>query len=259
VEQYRLPTVVLKNKTPQIGDNALPQRGFSLSTPSGAEQKGPTPSNTRNRRQRESRRRATHKPRSEHTRARRHSIVRHRSSNQEKKAKSTLSVTHRASTTSRTHGRPANSVPLSSCKEGNLTSSFRSKSRDPRYMPPGFSLETSLILKCCSFLAGKVKGMFLRLEIRLNFLRLCPLHFLGGNQILSACRGLMAHTQAQCFSLLQLVLLAFLLLTSVSTAYSIAKCGQGCTKNRRGDFVCRKGGKVFRCTPTRQEARRSMM
>jgi hypothetical protein len=57
-------------KKNQIGDHALPQRGFGLSTPSGAERKGATPSNTRHRRQRESRQRAAHEPRSGHTRAR---------------------------------------------------------------------------------------------------------------------------------------------------------------------------------------------
>jgi hypothetical protein len=64
-----------KRKKNQIGDHALPQRGFGLSTPSGEEGKGATPSNTRHRRQRESRQRATHKPRSEHTQARRQSVT----------------------------------------------------------------------------------------------------------------------------------------------------------------------------------------
>jgi hypothetical protein len=36
----------------QIGDHALPQRGFGLSTPSGAQREGVTPSNTGRRRQR---------------------------------------------------------------------------------------------------------------------------------------------------------------------------------------------------------------
>jgi hypothetical protein len=57
----------------QIGDHALPQRGFGLSTPSGAERKGASPSNTRHRRQHESRQRATHEPRT-HTQARRHNV-----------------------------------------------------------------------------------------------------------------------------------------------------------------------------------------
>jgi hypothetical protein len=34
--------VTLKKKTKQIGDHALPERGFGLSTPSGAERKGGT-------------------------------------------------------------------------------------------------------------------------------------------------------------------------------------------------------------------------
>jgi hypothetical protein len=88
-------------KEKQIGDHALSQRGFGLSTPSEAERKWATLSNTRHRRRRESRQRAlsntrhrrrresrqraTHEPRREHTRARRHSVVRHRSSNQENK------------------------------------------------------------------------------------------------------------------------------------------------------------------------------
>jgi hypothetical protein len=72
-------------KKNQIGDHALPQRGFGLSTPSGAGRKGATPSNARHRRQRESRKRAMHEPRSKHTRARRPSVIRHRSSNQENK------------------------------------------------------------------------------------------------------------------------------------------------------------------------------
>jgi hypothetical protein len=76
---------ISKRKSPQIGDHALPQRGFGLSTPSGAERKGATPCNTRHRRKRKSRQRAMHELRSEHTRARRHSVIRHRSSNQENK------------------------------------------------------------------------------------------------------------------------------------------------------------------------------
>jgi hypothetical protein len=43
-----------KKKKHQIGDHALPQRGFGLSTPGGAEWQGATPSNTRHRRHRES-------------------------------------------------------------------------------------------------------------------------------------------------------------------------------------------------------------
>jgi hypothetical protein len=73
-----------QKKRNQIGDHALPQRGFGISTPSGVEQEGAAP-NTRHRWLRKSRQRATHDPRSEHTRARRHSVVRHRSSIQENK------------------------------------------------------------------------------------------------------------------------------------------------------------------------------
>jgi hypothetical protein len=68
-----------------IGDHVLPQRGFGISTPSGAEREGTTPSNTRRKLQHESRQRAMHEPRSEHTRTRRHSVFRQRSPNQENK------------------------------------------------------------------------------------------------------------------------------------------------------------------------------
>jgi hypothetical protein len=53
----RSPPVVAekKEKKNQIGDHALPQRGFGLSTPSRAERKGATPSNPRHGRKRESR------------------------------------------------------------------------------------------------------------------------------------------------------------------------------------------------------------
>jgi hypothetical protein len=51
-------------KRNQIGSHALLQGGFGLSTLSGAERKGTMPSDTRHRRQRESRQRATHEPRS---------------------------------------------------------------------------------------------------------------------------------------------------------------------------------------------------
>jgi hypothetical protein len=51
----------------QFENHALPHRGFGLSTPSGAEWKGATPSNMRHRRLRESRQGATLEPRSEHT------------------------------------------------------------------------------------------------------------------------------------------------------------------------------------------------
>jgi hypothetical protein len=74
----------IQRNTPQIRDHALPQRGFGLSTPIGAVRRGATPSKRR-RRQRESRQRATHEPRSEHTGARWHTVVCYRSSNQEKK------------------------------------------------------------------------------------------------------------------------------------------------------------------------------
>jgi hypothetical protein len=60
---YLANMLIKKN---QIGDHALPRRGFGLSTPSGAERKGATLSNTRHRRPRESRQRASHEPRSKH-------------------------------------------------------------------------------------------------------------------------------------------------------------------------------------------------
>jgi hypothetical protein len=51
-----MPSAFICQKKTQIGNHALPQRGFGLSTPSKAEREGATPSNTVRRQQRKSKR-----------------------------------------------------------------------------------------------------------------------------------------------------------------------------------------------------------
>jgi hypothetical protein len=74
--------VVPKRKKMQIGDHALPQRGFGLGTPEGAETGGVTPGNTRPGRQQERAQATMHQTSSKHTSASRHGRISNRSPNQ---------------------------------------------------------------------------------------------------------------------------------------------------------------------------------
>jgi hypothetical protein len=77
--------LIAPEKKAKSGTTPYPNKVWASATRAGRNGGGQGPGNTRHRRQRESRQRATHEPQSEHTPARRHSVVCHRSSNQENK------------------------------------------------------------------------------------------------------------------------------------------------------------------------------
>jgi hypothetical protein len=72
-----------KKKKKQIGDHALPQRGFGLGTPEGAEGWWATPGNTGGGRQQERAQATVHQTSSKHTFTSRHGRISNRSPNQE--------------------------------------------------------------------------------------------------------------------------------------------------------------------------------
>jgi hypothetical protein len=80
--RHSMDLAVLYIPIKQIGDHALPQRGYSLGTPEGAEGGGATPGDTRPGRQRERAQESMDQTSSKHTFTSRHGFISNRSPNQ---------------------------------------------------------------------------------------------------------------------------------------------------------------------------------
>jgi hypothetical protein len=148
-------------------------------------------------------------------------------------------------------------VLLLTCEEVTLKSTFLCAVAiiNPRFMRSGFHTRMVTVFDCHSvFLVARSKSsMHFSATIFVSemFFRRCCL---WGQKTFFACRTFMAQSRARCFSLLQLVLMAFLLLTCVSSAYSIVSCSKGCKKNKKGRFVCLRDNRVVLCTPPKRRS-----